>query len=64
MYGYIKNRCKYFWTPGLPVGVHSNRPRPSVRPSLYISETAHSFFLKLYMKLGVNEVKKVTRPKF
>ena len=38
-----------FWTPGLPDGVHGNRPcplvRPSVspsfRPSLNISETAH-----------------------
>ena len=31
---------------------------PLVRPSLDISETAHSFFLKLSMKLGVNKVKK------
>ena len=57
-----------FWTPGLPDGVHCNRPcpsvRPLVRPSLDISETAHSIFLKLCMKLGVNKVKKVTRPEF
>ena len=36
---------KPFWTLGLPVGVHSNRPCPPVRPSLYpslnISETVH-----------------------
>ena len=44
---------KIFWTPGLLVGVHSNRPCPSVypsvrpsvcpsvRPSLNILETAH-----------------------
>ena len=38
--------------------------RPSVSPSLNISETAHSIFLKLCMKLGVNKVKKVTRPEF
>ena len=42
-----------FWTPGLPQGVLSNRPCPSVRgrwsvrPSLIISETAHCFFLIL-----------------
>ena len=38
--------------------------RPSVSPSLNISKTAHSIFLKLCMKLGVNKVKKVTRPEF
>ena len=26
-----------FWTPGLPVGVHSNRPCLSVRPSVRLS---------------------------
>ena len=26
-----------YWTPGLPVGVHSNRPCPSVRPSVRLS---------------------------
>ena len=26
-----------FWTPGLPVGVYSNRPCPSVCPSVYPS---------------------------
>ena len=36
----------------------------SVRLSLNISETAHYFFLKLYMKSGVNKVKKVTRLEF
>ena len=36
----------------------------SVRLSLNILETAHSIFLKLCMKLGVNKVKKVTRPEF
>ena len=34
-----------FWTPGLPDGVHGNRPCPTVSPlvclSLNISETAH-----------------------
>ena len=61
-----------FWTPGLPDGVHGNRPcpsispsvSPSVRPSLNITETAHSIFLKLCMTLGVNKVKKVTQPEF
>ena len=47
---------KEFWTPGLPQGVLSNCPCPSVhgwwsvgpwsvRPSLNISETAYWFFL-------------------
>ena len=40
-----------FWTLGLPEGVLSNQPCPSVRwsvcPSLNISETAHCFFLIL-----------------
>ena len=38
--------------------------RRLVGPSLNILETAHSIFLKLCMKLGVNKVKKVTRPEF
>ena len=50
---------------GLPVGpsvVQSNGP--SVGPSLDILETAHKFFFKLCMKLGVNKVKKVTLLEF
>ena len=63
------NNCNTtFWTPDLPEGVLSNRPCPSVSPSfspsLNILETAHSIFLKLCMKLGVNKVKKVTQPEF
>ena len=37
---------------------------PCVCLLLNISETAHSFFLKLCMKLQVSKVKKVTRRKF
>ena len=37
---------------------------PLVCLSLNILETAHSTFLELFMKLGVNKVKKVTRPEF
>ena len=29
------------WTPGLPDGVHNNRPCPLVRLSLNILETTH-----------------------
>ena len=36
----------------------------SIRSSLNISETAHYFFLKICMELGVNKVKKVTRLEF
>ena len=57
-----------FWTGGLPNGFHSVRACPSVcwsvRLSLNISETAHSFFLKLCMKLGVNKRNKVTQLEF
>ena len=31
---YVIESLNSFWTPGLPVGVHSNRPCPSVRPSV------------------------------
>ena len=49
-----------FWTLGLPEGVLSIHPcGPSVCPSLNISETAHLFFLKFCMKLGINKVKNV-----
>ena len=50
---------------GLPVGVHSNRPCPSIRLSVfkYLRDRL-LVFLKLCMKLGVNKVKKVTRLKF
>ena len=58
-----------YWTPGLPDGsiviaLVSPSVGPLVRQSLNISETAHSIFLKLCMKIGVNKVKKVTRPEF
>ena len=58
-----------YWTPGLPVGVHSNRPCPSVRPSVRLSVFKYLgnrslVFLKLCMKLGGNKVKKVTWPEF
>ena len=62
-----------FQTPDHPRGSYVIPPvgssvyslvRPSVHPSLNISETAHSIFLKLCMKLRVNKVKKVTRPEF
>ena len=52
--------------PGLSEGVLFNLPCLfSVHgPSLNISETAHYFFLKFCMKLGINKVKKVTGPRF
>ena len=38
--------------------------RLSLFPSLNISETGHQLFLKFCMKLGINEIKKVTQPEF
>ena len=45
-----------YWTLGLPDRVHSNRPlvRSSLDSSLVFSE--------IFMKLGVNKLKKVTQP--
>ena len=44
-YGVFHLHDRLHWTPGLPLGVHSNHPCPSVRLSvrlsLNISETAH-----------------------
>ena len=63
------SRGTIFWTPGLPDGVLSNHPcpsvvRPSVGPSLDISETVHQFFLIFCMKLGHHKGTKVTEPDF
>ena len=63
---------RYFWTQGLPNGVLSNRPclsvclsvRPSVLLSFKYLREGSLVFLKLWLKLGVNKVKKVTWPKF
>ena len=73
-YATTKNRyCDFiFCIPRLPEGFLSNRPcplvrwsvSPSVSPSFNTSETVHSIFLKLCMKLGVHKVKKVTRLEF
>ena len=68
---YLRGRF-LFLTPGLPDGVHSNRPCPSVSlsvsasvsPSLNISETAHWFFLIVCMKLGHHKGTKVTELDF
>ena len=53
----------YFWTPGTSEGVLSDRPCPSVspsvvRPSLDISETVHWFFLIFCIKLEHHKGKK------
>ena len=62
-----------FWTPGLPEGVLSNHlrglcvcqsVRPSVRPSLDISETVYWFFPIFCMKLEHDKGTKVTEPDF
>ena len=58
-------RILKFWTSGLFKGflvitLVCLSVCPSVCPSSNISETAHQFFLKLCMKLGVNKIKKVT----
>ena len=45
---------RLFWTLK---GVLCNHPRPSVSPSLDISDTAHYFFLKFCRKLQVNKIK-------
>ena len=48
-----------FWTPGLPVGVHSNRPCPSVRDrSLVFSETLHEVRGHLSKKSDTAEILK------
>ena len=64
----LSTQAQLFWTPGLPNGVHSNRPCPLVRPSvsqsLNISETAHWFFLIFCMKLVHHKGTKVTEPDF
>ena len=54
-----------FWTPGLPEGVLSNRPCPSVvrSPSLNISETTPRIFL-IFCKLVDHKGTKVTEPDF
>ena len=55
-----------FWTPGLPDGVHSNRPCPSVSPSVfkYLGDCSLVFFLIFCMKLGHHKGTKVTEPDF
>ena len=57
-----------FWTLDLPDGplviTYMVRPCMCVCLSLNILKTAHQFFLKLCMELGINKVKKVTRSKF
>ena len=64
---YIQYGFKY-WTPGLPDGVLSNCPCPSicslVRPSLNISETAHWIFLIFCMMLMHHKGTKVIEPDF
>ena len=67
--GTARRMTMTFWTLGLPEGVLSNRPcpsvvGPSVRPSLNISETVYWFFLIFCMKLENHKGTKVTEPDF
>ena len=55
------------WTPGLPDGVHSNRPCPSICLSVPLSVFKHLrhrslVFLIFYMKLEDHKGTKVTEP--
>ena len=53
-----RNFKKAFWTPGLPDGVHSNRPCPSVsplvRPSVfkYLGDRSFNFSETLHEVRG------------
>ena len=62
----INEQTKLFWTPGLPDGVHGNRPSPLVRwsvgPSSNISETARCFFLIFCRSQGTIRVQKGQSP--
>ena len=58
-------RISDFWTPGLPIGVHSNRPCPSVRLSVFkylgdrslvFSETLHEVRGQLSKKSDTAEI--------
>ena len=59
-----------FWTPGLPVGVHSNRPCPSVHPSVRLSVFKYLRDCSLVFSNFLHEVRapfkgtKVTEPDF
>ena len=62
--GFFENFDFFWFYANFGPRVYSNRACRLVHPSLNISKTAHSIFLELCMKLGVNKVKKVTLPEF